>query len=219
MISKRVIMLVLVSLGFSAAFGCGLNKAAVVATPYRAPFAPAATYGVVMIDAAVDPTNKKEMEKNLAAILSKSSATRYLTQSSLFFIGQKFSEREYLKVLKDNNVEAVLTFALMNAQAVQSTSFVPTFSTTSGYVGSTNFNATTGGVVPVMTSSTIWDTATGLYDMKMKKTVWFVSARTGGRDYAAMKKALVKETAKQLLSSGLVQTVVEQKQVAPKKWR
>lgn len=210
MISKRLIMLFMVSAGFSAAFGCGLNKAAVVATPYKAPFAPTASYSVVMIDAAVDPTNKKDIEENLAATLSKSSTTRFLTQSSLFFIGQKISEKEYRKVLKENNVEAVLTFALMDAQAVQSTAFIPTYSTTSGYVGSTNVYATTGGVMPVLTSSTIWDTATGLYDMAMKKTVWFVSARTGGRDYSDMKKQLVKTIAKELLISGLVQGAAPQ---------
>lgn len=180
--------------------GCGLAKP-VTATQYKAPFAPTQPYDTVMIAAAIDLTNKKDMEEKMASALSKVSNTRFITHSSIYFVGKKYTMKESNKIIKDNGIKAVLYIIMVDSKVFQSTGYMAIYSPSYGYSGSG-----TAMITPMTTYSALWETVSGLYDIKMDKSVWVLSAKTGGMSYKKMRSALVKETSKQLVKSGLVQT-------------
>lgn len=134
---------------------------------------------------------------------------RFVPSYKLFFPGQQYGDEEFVAVLRENNVDAVLMISLSDAGT--SSVYVPQGSSTTTCTTWTSSQ----GCVQASTSTSggyslnkPWASFTAaLVDLEQSAVVWYATARTGGNAFADSEdllRSMARKTMETLNGDGVV---------------
>lgn len=187
----RTILLALSFLVFS--YGCATTSMSStrVATSTKSPKA----YSKILfyipgLTQEISIRTTKIIKKKVAAV----SSTQVLPYYALFSSDKKYSKNSYLKILKANQIDAVLIASHKGSGSTSQTMYLPTYDTertsSYGYVGNTpiyvSTQTTVTGSQPVDYSVYHTRYDLNLYDIKRRELIWQGGLTTTGYDNNSM---------------------------------
>lgn len=200
-----------------------LSGSACTTTRMTAKKAPTQTRGpyktLLLIAGSELRTQEKATEALRKALMGKSSA-KVISIYDIFFPKTDYAKQEVRRIVKENEIDAVVVVNVGGQQAVNSGFLIPVFETSEGSmhgtvrgkVGSTPVYGDVDMKTEEVRQGSMWypytviytDSNMSLYDLTTAEIVWHGSATTESLDLGSVISSIVHKGARELLKEGLI---------------